>query len=363
MLARVKHFAWLGFLAACAASRPAPLPATPVVTSEVERVEPAIDAFYGKRLRAGSTVILGHASVSDDAFIATRATLEQVLGRAPKIRENLERARFEVHIMGLRQFASDLPEMRALRGTRIDTGELFDHHMIGGHVIDRFLVCAEGTLLPVVGYRLFGDETCVHELGHAVELRGMDNAARAKVHEAYEHSIATGHWEKQYAAKNEHEWFAEMTKLWFRKDRADLAFYDPSLSRGHDWLCGYDAEACKLASDVYSGAFDPGTPNTVTIALRPGRDETTLRSERTSVPMELTVENHGRTRVQLVWIDFDGARDRRPNASTWIEPGATGHQSSWRGHAFALLDDAGHALCTLVTPGDDAIATFTTPCD
>src|SRR5581483_11505333 len=139
-----------------------------------------------------------------------------------------------MHIIGLRQFASDMPEMRALRGSRVASGELFDHHMIGGHVIDRFLVCTEGTLLPVVGFRLFGDETCIHELGHAVELRGMDNAARVRVLDAYERSIAAGRWTKQYAATNVHEWFAEITKYWFRADRADLAFYDASLSRGHD---------------------------------------------------------------------------------------------------------------------------------
>jgi hypothetical protein len=361
----VKHLGCILVLSACASTpRAATPPAAPAVaTSEVERVEPAIDAFYAKRLRAGGTTILGHASVSDDAFLATRDVLERVLGHAPKLRENLERAKFEVHIVGLRQFASDMPEMRSMRGSRIDTGELFDHHMIGGHVIDRFLVCTEGTLLPIVGYRLFGDETCVHELGHAVELRGMDNAARAKVLAAYEHSIATGHWDKQYASKNVHEWFAEITKYWFRKDRSDLAFYDASLANGHDWLCGYDPDACKLASDVYSGAFDPGAPRTVSIALRPGRDESTIRSEHSHAPMELTIENRSQTRVKLVWIDFDGARDARPNISTWIAPGATGHQTSWRGHGFVLLDDTGRALCTLVTPADDASATFTSPCD
>ena len=146
--------------------------------------------FYGKRLRDGSIPILAHASVADEALFAARDRLQRALAHAPKLRRNLESQGFELHIQGLRQFASDLPEYRSHRGERLDNGQLYDWHMIGGHLTGSLLACAEGTLLPIVGYRLFGDETCFHELGHMIEWRGLGAAGpRPPRRAAYRRSI------------------------------------------------------------------------------------------------------------------------------------------------------------------------------
>ena len=172
-----------------------------------------------------------------------------------------------------------------------------------------------GTLLPIVGHRLFGDDTCIHELAHAVELRAMTNAARHQVVTAYKQSIASGHWDKQYAAKNESEWFAEMTKYYFRSDRSALAFYNPSLAHDRAWLCKEDADACRFIEDVYSGKLDVGTPHTVQLQLQPGELEPSLRSAHSDSPTIVTIRNHTAARVHAMWVDFQGNRDTRPGAA------------------------------------------------
>ena len=332
----------------------------------VETVSPPKDGFYGKRLRDGKIAILGHASVSDEALLAARDRLERLLRGAPKIRANLEAAGYELHVIGLRQFASDLPEYRAFRGTRIDTGDLFDWHMIGGHLTGNTSSCAEATLLPIVGHRLYGDDTCVHELAHAVEWIALEGRVRNDIDRRWRASLASHHWDGAYAAKDSHEWLAEVTKLYFRDAARGAGFYLPADSlRGRDWLCGYDADACAFVRDLFSGAVDPGTPRMVDVPLRPGRDEHTLKSGRGSLVSHVVVTNRTSAPFRVVWIDFQGARDpRRPIADMPLTPpGAQFDLFTYGSHAWAVLDASGNALCTFVAPDTDGRVVVERPCN
>jgi hypothetical protein len=328
--------------------------AAPPSANEVETLSPPLRDFYSKRLRDGEIPILAHASVSDDALYAARDRLRRAFQHAPKLRRNLVDQGFELHVQGLRQFASDLPEFRQHRGERLPSGELFDHHMIGGHGSGTFLTCTEGTLLPIVGYRLFGDETCFHELGHMIEWHGLDGANRARVAAAYQRSIESGHWKDQYGATNHAEWFAELTKYYFRPDGAGLAFYDASLSHGREWLRREDPEAFRLVDDLYSGRTDPGVAKTVRLVLGPGRDERALKSRESVVPSGFSVHNGTSAEIRVVWIDFEGHRDpRQPfERAPAAPPGGTIEEFSWATHAFVITDASGRTLCTL-TAGDE----------
>ncbi len=265
----------------------------------------------------------------------------------------------------MRQFPSDLPECRAHRGERLANGQLYDWHMIGGHITGPFLACTEGTLLPIVGYRLFGDETCFHELGHIIEWRALDGAGRARVAAAFRRSIDSGHWKNQYAATNLAEWFAEVTKFYFRPDGDALAFYDPSLSHGHEWLRREDPAAFQLADDLYEGRTDPGAPKTVRLPLGPGRDEAALKSKESVAPATFSVHNATNAEIRLVWIDFEGHRDsREPFArAPAAAPGGTIEEFSWATHTFVVTDAAGRALCTLTAPEDTGVAEMKGACE
>jgi hypothetical protein len=330
----------------------------------IEMVSPPLAGFFAKRTFEGKIPILGHASVSDEALLAARDRLHRMLAAAPKLRANLEAAHHELHVVGLRQFTSDLPEHRQGRGRRIDTGELFDWHMIGGHIEGRMSSYTEGTLLPIVGHRLFGDETCYHELAHAIEWLALDNRVRGRILDAYHRSLAAGHWKDQYAAKNQHEWFAEMTKLYFRPGGDALAFYDLRLSHGRDWLRGEDPEAFRLVDEIYGGRLDPGTPRTVALPLRPGRDELSLKSIESRIPVRFIIHNDMKTRIHVVWLDFQGRRDpRRPFAELpAADPGQEVEQFTWATHPWVVTDEDGRALCTFVLGADDGQARVAGPC-
>jgi hypothetical protein len=353
----------LALLVGCAPPAAAPPPVA--TASEVETVSPPLQGFYGKRLREGGIPILGHASVSDEGLLAARDCLHRILEHAPKIRRNLEARGHELHVIGLRQFTSDLPEHRDQRGKRIDTGQLFDWHMIGGHIVGNLSSCAEATLLPIVGHRLFGDEPCLHELGHAVELLGLDNASRGRVNAAYRRSMESGHWKNKYAAKNEREWFAELTRYYFRPEGDTLAFYDPQASQGRAWLRGEDPEGFQLVDDLYAGRTDPGVPRTRALPLGPASAEAALRSRKESdMPSQLSVHNGTAGEIRLVWIDFEGRRDPRlpPERMPSAPPGGTITESSWAGHTFVVTDAAGRGLCTLSAADDDGTVDVIGPC-
>jgi hypothetical protein len=355
-------------LAGCATAPPPPPPARPPAPTprpgEIEILSPPIEGFYGKRLADGAISILGHASVSDEAMRAARDRLDRMLAHAPRLRRNLEAAHHELHLVAMRQFTSDLPEHRGERGKHLETDELFDWHMIGGHLTGRFSSCTEATLLPIVGHRLFGEEVCVHELAHAIDRLALASRVRQRIHDAYRRSLDSGHWLGQYAARNEAEWFAEMTRYYFRPDGGELDFYNPDLARGRAWLHGEDAEAFQLVDDLYGDRVDPGTPRTLAVVLRPGAEEAASRSPRSSLPVLLTVRNRAAAPIHLVWIDFDGHRDTRRGLAEGqsAPPGGEILQATFAGHVFVVTDGDGKALCTVTAPDEDGAADVSGAC-
>jgi hypothetical protein len=351
--------------AACAApSRPLPANAASS-PSAIERVDPPIAGFYSRRLFLRSIPILGHSTVGDEGMLAARDVLSRMLANAPRVLANLEAAHHELHVIGLKQFPSDLPEQRAGRGTRIETGELYDWHMVGGHLVGRKSSCTEATLIGVVGHRLYGTEPCYHELAHAVEWWGLSRAGRDAMQSEFHRSIDSHHWTGEYASKNASEWFAEMTRYYFRPDGDALNFYDTRLARGRAWLKAEDPDAFRFVDDLYSGRFDPGVLTTIKLALGPGTAEPTLRSARSRRRADFIVHNRSALRLHVIWVDFDGHRDPRGTFKDYavIEPGGDYRGGSFTGHTFVLTDDAGRPLCSFAAGEEDGDVEFTKECN
>lgn len=250
----MKRVAALLFVTACASSRPAiaPAPSAPVPIAKEA-------GFYPKHIELGGIAIRAHASVSDEALSLTRDRLARVLEHAPRIRRNLERNHFEVHVSGLRQQASDLPEFARRKGERLPNGQLFDEHMIGGHIVAYTTVCTEATVIGVVGHRLYGNDSCTHELGHGIEVSALSPAVRARLLSQWERSHAAGLWKNEYADSSYAEMFAEGTRFYFT-ERARLESRDPELFA--------------LMRDLYTDAIDPGDAPTEQ-PVRLGRQKTT----------------------------------------------------------------------------------------
>jgi hypothetical protein len=104
---------------------------------------------------------------------------------------------------------------------------------------------------------------------------------------------------------------------------------------------------CKLAQEVYGGAFDPGTPRS--IVLKPSRAEKSLESV---TPTRVVVRNETAQPIHVRWIDYQG---KRSESGTSAAPHAELAVFTWRTHAFAVTNDAGDTLATFVAPDEDAL--------
>jgi hypothetical protein len=183
----------------------------------------------------------------------------------------------------------------------------------------------------------------------------MARAARAAVADAYARAKSAGRWDGRYASKDVAEWFAEVTKYYFRPGEAALAVYDAELAHGHAWLAEYDPIAYAFADDVYSGRFDPGATARVPVALRSGHEESTLKSAGSERQVNVLVRNRTKRRVRATWLGFDGERDRREGIASTAAPGGEVELYTFTGHAFVVLDEAGSALCTFVAGEEDGV--------
>jgi hypothetical protein len=350
----------LTLFSACGApSGASPSAHVATTSARVEHLIPPQSGFYSKRMWYSHVPILAHASVSDEALQAAHERLSRMLSGAPRLRSNLEREKFELHIIGLRQFASDLPEHRAQRGTKTATGELFDWHMIGGHIVGRYGSCSEATLLPVVGHRLFGDDTCLHELAHAIYGLGIGREMQRRIGEQYEHSRAR--WKDTYAASNEFEFFAETTKLYF-KNASDLSLYLARPTSDRAWLHATDPETESLLASLYADAADPGTPRFEPLKLQSPANERSLGSSDGRFRSHVLVKNDTGGTVHAIWIDYEKARHPLPTDYVAAAGGYLDLQT-YSTHAWVILDQHDAVLCTFVAPDADAEASLTGKCD
>jgi hypothetical protein len=176
--------------------------------------------------------------------------------------------------------------------------------------------------------------------------------------------MSAGHWKGVYASKNEREWFAEMTRFYFAVDGDGLAFYDPRSGKGRAFLRAEDPEAFALVDDLYQDRLDPGVVRILRVEPGAAADEPKLRSDASKVPADLEVQNLSSAPIRLVWVDFEGRRDRRqPLAeSPRALPGDAIRESSWTGHTFVITDDDGRGLCTFKVGELDTRVDYRRPC-
>lgn len=250
-------------------------------------------------------------------------------------------------MVGLRQKMSDLPEHERRRGELLANGERFDDHMIGGHVIGYSVACPEAVLLDVVGHRLYGNDSCTHEIAHAIEVGALAPDVRERLVALYERSLAAGRWRNDYAARSYAELFAEATRHWF-DDRALLETRDP--------------DALAFVRDLYQDDLDPG-PAPTEQAIRPGpaSDEGRIKSAASRRPVRVRLQNETAATVRVQWLDFEGRRDSRTSADRLPTAHANGDVidlATFAGHAFLVSSLDGTALATFVAPSTDAFVSL-----
>lgn len=227
----------------------------------IEKIDPPEKGFFSKRLDYEGIPIKAHADVSDAALFAARDRLAMQLEHLPSVRVNLHKAGAELHIIGINQVTSDLPEHRHLKGKPYEGKMTVDERTrgLGGLLTS----CGEENLLklPKKQDRYYGCDICVHEFAHNILEYGMPVSTRKLFAEQRKRSLAKGLWVDSYAGSKDHEYFAELS-MWYFGTHGFEAMKGKPPRAGRDGLKEYDPEAFALFEKFYAGQLEPASATT-----------------------------------------------------------------------------------------------------
>jgi hypothetical protein len=304
------------------------------VPGEVERVDPPAQGFYGKRMRIRGITIRAHADVSDAALEETARRILRLLARTPEIAKNLQLLGAEMHIIGKDQQTSDLPEYRHMKGKPFEGTLTIDQRGRGFGGLHASCSEENVLLLPSDHFKEHRD-ICSHEFAHTIYYHGLSEDIRELWKARYRVSMAAGRWATMYAAKNDNEFFAELT-MWYQGSRGDYGKLKPAPQRGALWLRSYDPEAYALMDRIYSGALKPKKCEVRDLVAQPADREGRLHSLNDQPATSVLFVNRTDGPVRLFWLDFDGQR----KAYGEIAPGAAVGRPTFQAHAW-LVENAG----------------------
>lgn len=244
-------------------------------------LNPPEQGFFSKQLSFAGIPIKASQVVSDEAMYEAQHRLSMLLTnlavKQPMLISNLVKAGVELHIIGVHQVTSDLPEFRDLKGKPLPeyNGLTIDQRTrgMGGKLVS----CAEENLLKLKTDHYYGRDICAHEFSHAIRNVGMSLDAVAKFDEQYQRSLAKGLWRGAYSASNPDEFFSELT-MWYFGTHGDLNMTGSKPENGVEGFKKYDPEAYALFDDFYNGRISIGK-------VAPGGHEWTEGSSATNQPV------------------------------------------------------------------------------
>ena len=210
--------------------------------------EPQIfSTLYTQRREAKGITIVASDEVSAEALEIAQDTIERVF-KDNRLAEQLVAQRAYVIVADQSQGVLDLPEFGCLEGR---LGADFFTHVCG--VADR----ADYPVATVSELDLVGDRSgpcgglniLFHELGHLVQGWTLDPADYYEVKILYQAALDAGKYrrgqQREYAATNPNEYFAEGTQAYF-------ASVERGGSRDRQWLRDYDPGLFALLDRIYT---------------------------------------------------------------------------------------------------------------
>ena len=329
----------------------------------VETVQPPLAGFFGKRLAAGSGIVVrAHADVSNEALCEAGRLVRKVLRNLPAgVVENMRSAGAEVRVLGEKQRTSDMPDLAHHRGKVWEkkSGKTIDERARGLAGIS--CLCAEENLLKLPSDRHKDHRAiCVHEFAHVVHRHGLDERGKRLVTAAFKRAQGSGLWQGCYAMTNEAEFFAELS-MWYFGSHGDLGKIEPRPQPGPGWLEEYDPSSYKFFDRLYSGQLQVRAEPHVRLQPRPLPPPTAAVEARTAAavaknlaarhdgkPCSIVFDNQTAERFTLSWVDYKGEL-RRMGA---VHPAEKKGMRSYGGHSFVLsVDEKGPGAATAATAG------------
>ncbi|MGW8266631.1 MAG: glycoside hydrolase [Longimicrobiales bacterium] len=227
--------------------------------------------FYKKHTDAGGIPVVSSEKVPDAALLVARDIVIHMLLKRPDLREFLVADGQRVGVMAVEEKTTDIPEQRdwkkpAFDDPRLTDGERARYYEPGGiagmtdkeywdrrarGMGGRYTTCAEENVLGYPGTRYYGEHILVHEFSHAIHraIRAVDPELAAEIQSAYEDAMASGRFERHYAANTVAEYWAEGTQWWFWSNY-QACFGEASLWSPED-LGAYDPTLFELLGRVY----------------------------------------------------------------------------------------------------------------
>ncbi len=256
--------------------------------------------------------VRGSREAKAEAVRAAAARLKRMLAGAPRIAGNLRRDGDEVHVFGSRENITNLPELRQRRGEYAG-GQDWDTRYRGGEALGRFAECGEHNLLAEAGDPYpAGYDVCTHEIAHLVHNVGLDGKLRGRVAARYRAAIAAGLWRGLYAAKNENEFFAELSMRYFDLS-PDRRTRDPKLHMSNAAFRAYDPRSFALIDEIYRGKLVPARVRRKQLALLPRSAAIAARSHPGPTPTTVIVENRTLGAIRLAAVDRQGNLQPNPH--------------------------------------------------
>mmetsp|Transcript_20646 Transcript_20646/g.63082 ORF Transcript_20646/g.63082 Transcript_20646/m.63082 type:complete len:454 (-) Transcript_20646:1793-3154(-) len=304
---------------------------------EIRWLEPPIGGFFHKEIvlrlseEQRGIPIRAHRCVSDGALFVAADRLGRMLRYLPApVLSRLERRGATLHIIGIDQGCSDLPEHAHMKG--VDggyTGEMgvtIDQRARGmGGTLSS---CGEENLIDLdTDPRYAGRDILVHEFGHCVMDVGLPPSLHTEIGEVHRKAVVNGKWTREdgsraYAGTCPAEYWAELT-MWYFGSHGEFVDREKCFPPpGPGGLAQYDPDGFALLSSVYNGSHpklkeeDPPATH-----LRPlmnangdqqdvdavSSDVDEAEAEASGDVVQLELDNAGcETDWELFWVDQDG---------------------------------------------------------
>jgi len=207
------------------------------------------DPFYKKWLDASGIPIIGSEKVPDEAFVAVKKMMNEMLSMREDVRQKLIENKLRVGIMAKTEVTTDLPECRDWNTLFPETNWNTRGRGYGASVEYPISTCAEENILCYgEGVDSYAPEDIfIHEFAHSIYALGItyvDTTIDEELKQIYDDAIAHGLWKNTYAASNMDEYFAEGVQDWYNindesipsngihneiNTREELKAYDPGL--------------------------------------------------------------------------------------------------------------------------------------
>lgn len=164
--------------------------------------------FYSQMVWCDGIKIQASALVDPTAMTNAQAWVRRMLANCPKVKQQLVEANATIIILGRQQELTDLPENRGLASLFLEPG-------IRGMSRSNLAFVAEENLLYLDDDKHNGEGVLVHELAHVIEQVVLVGKWHDHLELAFAKAKYGDLWEGRYASSNSHEYFAELSQMYF----------------------------------------------------------------------------------------------------------------------------------------------------